>query len=254
MNYETLQVRLQESICFVQFDRPQANNTINQRLVEECHQVLDACENSATVIVFSGNAEVFCFGADFQGIRDRSATGSPEDGGPDRLYDLWARMATGPFVTVAHVRGKVNAGGLGFVAAADIALADESARFSLSEMLFGLIPACVLPFLIRRIGFQRAHYLTLMTQPIGVEQAHDWGLVDAWEPQSDSLLRKHLLRLRRLSATGLGRYKRYVNDIVPSLRACRAAALATNTEVFSDPRNIEDIVRYVERGVFPWEA
>lgn len=254
MNYETLQVRMQESICFVQFDRPQANNTINQRLVEECHQVLDACENAATVIVFSGNAEVFCFGADFQGIRDRSADGAAQESGPDRLYDLWHRMASGPFVTVAHVRGKVNAGGLGFVAAADIALADETAKFSLSELLFGLIPACVLPFLVRRIGFQRAHYLTLMTQPIGVEQAHAWGLVDAWEGQSDSLLRKHLLRLRRLSSTGIGRYKRYAQALAPALHECREAALATNTEVFSDPRNLEDIVRYVEKGVFPWEA
>lgn len=256
MNYEALQVRLQDSICFVQFDRPQANNTINPRLVEECHQVLDACENSATVVVFSGNAEVFCFGADFQDIRDRSvnAAAAVAGGGPDRLYDLWLRMASGPFVTVAHVRGKVNAGGVGFVAAADIVLADESAKFSLSELLFGMIPACVLPFLVRRIGFQRAHYLTLMTQPIGVEQAHAWGLVDAWEAQSESLLRKHLLRLRRLSATALGRYKRYVNDIAPALRSCRQSALSTNLEVFSDPRNIEDVVRYVETGAFPWEA
>ena len=254
MNYETLQVRLQDSICHVQFDRPQANNTINQRLVEECHRVLDTCENSATVIVFSGNAEVFCFGADFKGIRDRAVDAAADEGGPDRLYDLWLRMASGPYVTVAHVRGKVNAGGLGFVAAADIALADASAKFSLSELLFGLIPACVLPFLVRRIGFQRAHYLTLMTQPVGVEQAHAWGLVDAWESDSESLLRKHLLRIRRLSATGLGRYKRYVNELVPALRHCRQAALSTNTEVFSDPRNIQDIVRYVEQGVFPWEA
>lgn len=255
MSFQTVQVRLQDSICFVQFDRPEANNTINQRLVEDCHQVLDACELAATtVIVFSGNAEVFCFGADFQGIRDRTVNAAADEGGPDRLYDLWLRMATGPFVTVASVRGKVNAGGLGFVAAADIALADESAKFSLSELLFGLIPACVLPFLIRRVGMQRAHYLTLMTQPVGVEQAHAWGLVDAWEPQSEPLLRKHLLRLRRLSATAIGRYKRYLGDIVPALHACRAAALATNTEVFSDPRNLQDIVRYVEKGLFPWEA
>lgn len=254
VSYETLQVRLQDSICFVQFDRPQANNTINQRLVEECHLVLDACEASATVVVFSGNDETFCFGADFQDIRDRSDSGQAAEAGPDRLYDLWMRMASGPYITVSHVRGKANAGGMGFVAASDIVLADETAKFSLSELLFGVIPACVLPFLIRRIGFQRAHYLTLMTQPIGVQQAHEWGLVDAWEPQSEPLLRRHLLRLRRLSGTAIGRYKGYSNQLETALRDCRQAALATNAEVFSDPRNIEGIVRYVEHGVFPWEA
>lgn len=254
MNYETVQVRFQDAICFLQLDRPAANNTINERLVEECHHVLDACENSATVIVFSGNAETFCFGADFQDIHDRSQGGRPADTGPDRLYDLWLRMATGPYVTVAHVRGKVNAGGIGFVAASDVVIADDSARFSLSELLFGVIPACVLPFLIRRVGFQRAHYLTLMTQPIGVQQAHEWSLVDAWEAQSDALLRRHLLRLRRLSGVAIGRYKRYANRLDTTLHGARGAALETNVEVFSDPRNIEGIVRYVERGVFPWEA
>lgn len=255
MNYQALQVRFQDSICFVQFDRPQANNTICQRLIEECHDVLSACEGgAASVIVFSGNAEVFCFGADFQDIHDRAGASRPPEAGPDRLYDLWLRMATGPYICVAHVRGKANAGGVGFVAASDIVLADETAKLSLSELLFGLIPACVMPFLIRRIGFQRAHYLTLMTQPIAVQQAHAWGLVDAWEPQSESLLRKHLLRLRRLSPTAIGRYKRYANQLTPALRDSREAALAVNTEVFSDPRNVESIVRYVEKGVFPWEA
>jgi polyketide biosynthesis enoyl-CoA hydratase PksH len=253
VSYETLQVRLQDSICFVRLDRPEANNTINQRLVEECHQVLDACETSATVVVFSGNDETFCFGADFQDIRDRSGNGQAPETGPDRLYDLWMRMASGPYITVSHVRGKANAGGIGFVAASDVVLADETAKFSLSELLFGVIPACVLPFLVRRVGFQRAHYLTLMTQPITVQQAHDWGLVDAWEPNSEALLRRHLLRLRRLSGVAIGRYKRYANQLGMALSDCRQVALAANAEVFSDPRNIDGIVRYVERGVFPWE-
>src|SRR5207248_3090020 len=129
------------------------------------------------------------------------------------LYELWLQIATAPFVTVAHLRGKTNAGGVGFVAACDIALADATATFSLSELLFGVYPACVMPFLIRRIGFQRAHYLTLMTQPIAVEQAHRWGLVDAYETQSDGLLRKHLLRLRCLSKVAIRRYKGYMTEL-----------------------------------------
>ena len=137
MSYETLQTRWQDSICFVQFDRPQANNTINQRLVEECHQVLDACERSATVVVFSGNAEVFCFGADFQDIRDRTENGRPPETGPDRLYDLWLRMASGPYIVVSHVRGQANAGGHGFVAASDVVQADDTARYSLSQLMCG---------------------------------------------------------------------------------------------------------------------
>ncbi len=252
MNYQTIKVRFQESICFVQIHRPEANNTIDDRLIEEWGQVLAACEESITVVVLEGLPEVFCFGADFQGVRDSAAGGRREDPGP--LYDLWLKMATGPYITLSVVRGAANAGGVGFVAASDIVLADHTARFSLSELLFGLFPACVLPFLIRRIGFQKAHYLTLMTSPISVEQAHSWGLVDAFDADGASLLRKHLLRLRRLSKKGIIRYKRYMAGLNDSLLQSKTSALAANREVFSDAENITGIVRYVEEGKFPWEA
>jgi len=253
VNYETIQVRFQESICFVQIDRPEANNTINGQLVAECNDVLSACEESATVVVLSGSPEVFCFGADFNALATASQPPHQHDDGPGPLYDLWLRLATGPYVTISHVRGKANAGGVGFVAASDIVLADDTAQFSLSELLFGLYPACVLPFLIRRIGLQKAHYFTLMTHPIAVTQAREWGLVDAAEPQSEVLLRRHLLRLRRLSKPAIRRYKTYVNQIGKPLADLKSLAVAGNLEVFSDVDNLAAIARYVEHGVFPWE-
>jgi polyketide biosynthesis enoyl-CoA hydratase PksH len=205
-------------------------------------------------VVLEGSPEVFCGGADFQGLHDDLAAGSNGDRGPEPLYDLWLKLATGPFVSVAHVRGKVNAGGMGFVAASDIVLADQTAQFSLSELLFGLFPACVLPFLIRRIGLQRAHYLTLMTKPVSVQEAQAWGLVDVHDADSASLLRKHLLRLRRLSRPAIVRYKRYMYDLADTLQHAKALALAANQEIFSDADNLKGIVRFVEQGKFPWEA
>lgn len=250
--YQTLKVELQESVCHLQIHRPEANNAINGQLIAECHEVLAACEESATIVVLSGSPEVFCFGADFKAIAN-AKNGPALDGAAEPMYDLWLRMATGPYITISHVRGQANAGGVGFVAASDIVLAADNAQFSLSELLFGLYPACVLPFLIRRIGFQKAHYLTLMTQPISAKQAADWGLVDAIDAQSDVLLRRHLQRLRRLSKTAIRRYKSYMNRIATPLQDLRAAAVAGNLEVFTDPENLQGIVRYVERGIFPWE-
>ena len=252
MTYETIKVQFQDSICFLQIDRPQANNTINGQLVAECSAVLSACEEAATVVVLSGSPEVFCFGADFKTLATPQANGR-QDAAPEQLYDLWLRLATGPYVTISHVRGQANAGGIGFVAASDIVLADETAQFSLSELLFGLYPACVLPFLIRRIGFQKAHYLTLMTQPVSAKQACEWGLVDAYEPSSEVLLRRHLQRLRRLSKVAIRRYKTYMKGLGMPLHDLKAPAVAANREIFSDTVNLHAITRYVEHGVFPWE-
>lgn len=253
MIYQTIKVQFQDSICYLQIDRPEANNTICDQLVAECNHVLDECEESANIVVLSGSAEVFCLGADFKAIASASAQGRDHDDGPGPMYDLWHRLAAGPYVTIAHVRGKANAGGIGFVAAADIVLASDVAQFSLSELLFGLFPACVLPFLIRRVGFQKAHYLTLTTQPVSAQQACQWGLVDAFDAQSDLLVRRHLQRLRRLSKPAIRGYKAYISRIGVPLPELKAPAVAANRDLFSDPGNLQGITRYVEQGLFPWE-
>lgn len=252
-NWQTISLRQDGPVAFLRLERGQEGNTINDGLVAELSGALAACEPTATVVVFEGTADVFCLGADFHGLNADRRRGRSVVVDSAPLYALWQTMATGPFVTVAHVRGRAQAGGLGFVAACDLVLADETAQFCLSEMLFGLFPACVLPFLERKIGFQRSHFLTLLTQPISVHRAHDWGLVDAYERDSVSLLRRHLQRLRPLSKTAITRYKRYVASLASEIEARKSAAVAANREVFSDPRNLHGITRYVEQGRLPWE-
>lgn len=254
--HETLRVREQGGVCFVQIHRPEAKNTINDRLIEELDPVLARCETDAKVVVLEGLPEVFCFGADFAAIAagsDGRRGGSPLVD-PEPMYDLWQRLASGPYVSVAHVRGQANAGGIGFVAACDLVLCDETATFGLSELLFGLMPACVLPFLVRRMGFAKANYMTLTTEPVPAALALEWGLVDAVAADSHNLLRKKLLRLTRLSKTAIARYKRYMNGLSDGLQSSKAAALHANLEVFSDEENVAKIARYVATGQFPWEG
>lgn len=251
INYHTLKVRFESDLCYIQIYRPQANNTINDLLIEEFQQVIALCRGRSTVIILEGLPEVFCFGADFEAL-------SAEDSeklliGPELLYNLWMELVTGPFITVAHVRGKANAGGIGFVAACNFVIADNHAQFSLSELLFGLMPACVLPFLIRRIGFQKANAMTLLTKPVHAEQAHSWGLIDAYAEDSEALLHRYLLRLRRLNKKAICRYKHYMNSLDNSLEISKQKALSANREVFMDSENRSKIARYVNTGKFPWD-
>lgn len=252
-SYTSLSVRRDESVLFVQLCSSGGRNTITPTLIAELTQVLDTCDAAIGVIVLEGTPEVFCAGVDFETLHERARAGQAADVEPEAIYALWRRLAEGPWVSLAHVRGRVNAGGVGFVAACDVVIADETAVFSLSELLFGLFPACVLPFLVRRIGVQKAHYLTLMTNPVPVAQAQAWGLVDASAANSRDLLRKHLLRLQRLSPPAVGRYKAYMTKVHGAIGALQQDAVAANREIFTDPDNVAKIVRYVEEGLFPWE-
>jgi polyketide biosynthesis enoyl-CoA hydratase PksH len=248
--HDRLRVRFDEQICFIQLHRPEADNAIDRRLIDECHEVLRHCEHAASVVVLEGLPEVFCSGADFQEI---AACPEGEAQDPGALYGLWRRLARGPYVSVAHVRGRVNAGGVGFVAACDIVLSDEKATFGLSELLFGLMPACVMPFLIRRTGLARANYLALSTRPVTARQAEAWGLVDVCDAGSDGILRSHLLRLRRLDKRAIARCKQYAAEVDDGLERSEQAALRANREVFSDPGNLAKISRFATTGRFPWD-
>lgn len=253
---KTLKVRFENETCFIQIFRPEANNTINAQLITELSSVLNRCEDIAKLVVLEGTPEIFCFGADFDDLKNQVDVDIEEykqKQNPEELYDVWLKLSSSSFITIAHVKGKTNAGGVGFVAACDIVLCEERSTFSLSEMLFGLMPACVLPFLIRRIGFSKANYMTLMTQPITAVQAKEWGLVDAYAENSTNLLRKHLLRLSLLNKMSILEYKRYINALNEDLVNSKPKAIDANLKVFADVDNLQRIIRYVKTGKFPWE-
>lgn len=257
MDRETIRVRRQGRVCRVRFDRPERDNAINDAMIRECNEVLDSCErDGCTLVVFEGSAETFCVGADFTAFtpsHEPDPRDAPGEYDPAPLYDLWLRMATGPYITVAHARGRTNAGGVGFVAASDIVIADTTATFGLSELLFGLYPAMAMPFLARRVGYQRANYLTLTTRAVGARQAAEWGLVDCCAERSGPLLAQHLGRLSKLSGDGIARYKRFMTAEIAPIRRHREAAVAANLEMFSDARNLQRITGFVEHGIYPWE-
>ena len=90
------------------------------------------------------------------------------------------------------------AGGVGLVAACDLAVAGPAATFTLSETLWGLLPAMVMPFLVRRVGPQRAFRLTLSAETIDASEAHRIGMVDELAENPEVKLRALERRLSRL--------------------------------------------------------
>jgi polyketide biosynthesis enoyl-CoA hydratase PksH len=256
--YQTINVQFQDPTCRIRLCRPDTDNTITNRLVTEMADVLGRCENATgqksqevSIVVIEGLPDVFCIGADFSRIAEESETTDRVDA--ERLYRLWMQLAMGSYITIAHVRGRVRAGGMGFVAACDVVLADETATFALTELVFGLFPACVLPFLIRKLGVQKSHYMTLTTMPVSVEEARASGLVDAYSKDSESLLRKHLIRFGRLSRSAVSEYKRYLHQLNDILQRSQSLAISTNQRLFCSQENLGKIRRYVNDGKFSWE-
>jgi polyketide biosynthesis enoyl-CoA hydratase PksH len=86
--YETIRVRLEEDICFLQIHRPESSNAINDRLIDEMGSA-SRPRRARGILVLEGLPDVFCSGADFKAIQmmfDDPGQGQEQD--PERLYDL----------------------------------------------------------------------------------------------------------------------------------------------------------------------
>ena len=172
---------------------------------------------------------------------------------PNGYYEVLKLFSGCSKIIISKVEGKVNAGGIGFVAASDIVIAGQGATFGLSEALFGILPACVMPFLIRRIGYQKAQWMTLITQGISPQRAYEIGLVDEISDNIDDSLRRSLLRLSRLEPAIVKDLKGYMNKLWIMDQKTQTLAVDKIFSLVNSEKVQSNIKNFVEKGIFPWE-
>lgn len=187
-------------------NRPQRRNAFDAGLVAaltDALRRLDA-DPEARVVMLSGAGENFCAGGDIEWMR-AAANAPATENERDALmlaamYDALDKLSK---PTVALVQGAAFGGGVGLVACCDIALAARSAKFCLSEVRLGLIPAVVGPYVVKAIGTRRARALFLSAEIIDAECARHIGLVHEIAPVGGlSALRDRVIEALLLGAPG----------------------------------------------------
>lgn len=253
-HYQTLQCTDEPGVRYIAFSRASAKNSLNGLMVTELRAALANAEKDASVkvIVLVGNNQHFCSGMDFEEVG--LAHGGQSASDAHNYYELLKEMSSGTKVVVSKVEGQVNAGGVGLVAACDIVISSATATFGLSEMLFGLLPACVLPFLIRRTGFQRARWMTMITQGISAQRAFEIGLVDEVSQDPSDVLRRYLLRLTRLETTTIGSLKTYMSKLWIIDERTEELAVDQLNSLMQSAHVQSNIKRFVTTGLFPWSS
>ncbi|NVB40708.1 enoyl-CoA hydratase/isomerase family protein [Pseudenhygromyxa sp. WMMC2535] len=250
MSAQTIALRELRGRRIITFDRPDAGNSFTAAQLEAIAEALDDAERDQTckMVIFEGRGGYFCRGLDFRdGLSQSSTRGSV------RYLDLLERLRALPLMVVAHVDGQVLAGGLGFVAASDYAIASPRSTFGLPEATWGLVPACVGLALERRIGRQWTLRLSLTTQTLDAATALGCALVDEVDEAPEQALRRLWLKIARIERGTIGRIKRYFDELPAAPAARRAAALAESDRQMSDPSVRAGISAWVEHGRFPWE-
>ena len=252
-SFSTLKVASQRGVLTLTMDRPAANNSIDPVMLHELSHAFQmvATDPATKVTVLAGSATHFCTGMDFEAARQGMGNPTTDDN-PKAYYALLKQIATCPQVVVAKVDGLANAGGIGFVAASDLVIASHKAAFGLSEALFGLLPACVMPFLIKRVGSQKAQWMTLTTQAITAQRAYEIGLVDEVGDNTADMLRKAMLRLTKLDTETIKTLKDYMAKLWIINQETERLAVETITALTQSEKVQHNIKNYVEKGIFPW--
>jgi methylglutaconyl-CoA hydratase len=188
IEYEHLRRTDEGPVATVALARPEARNALNAALISEvtrCFEEL-AEDEGVRVVVLAGEGSTFCAGADIAYMRD-TADLSYEENLQDarRLADMFLAVDDLPKPVVAKVRGAAIGGGVGLVAAADIAVVEEGVRFAFSEVRLGIAPATIAPFVVRKIGHGWARALFLTGERFDAQRALETGLVHAAIPQED---------------------------------------------------------------------
>ncbi|MGZ7033348.1 MAG: enoyl-CoA hydratase/isomerase family protein [Thermoanaerobaculia bacterium] len=180
MNYRTLLVEESAGALFVTLDRPEVHNAFNDELIAEAIDLFTNVEakTSARVIVLRSGGASFCAGADLNWM-SRMVAYTREENIRDSssLAKMFALMDECPLPLIGRIQGAAIGGGVGLVAVCDIAIASRDAKFGLSEVKLGILPAVISPYVIGKIGRSHARALFLTGERFDAERALRIGLV-----------------------------------------------------------------------------
>ncbi len=237
MSYRTILFELKERVARVSFNRPEVHNAFNDVMIEE---LLDAFKKARDkdirVVVLTGKGKSFCAGADINWMR-RVKDYTYEENLKESLdlAQLFYEIYSLPKPVIARVNGAAIGGGTGFVAVSDIAIASSYAKFSFSEVRIGLVPACISPYVVRKVGEGRARELFLTGERISAQKALELGLVNGVaEPEELDKRMEEILQnilkcgpsalatckelLRNVPGMDFERVRRYTAEVIAKLR------------------------------------
>lgn len=175
-----LTLHFERGVETVTLNRPEVRNAFNDEVIAELTAVFSELARRSEVrcVVLAGNGPAFCAGADLNWMK-RMAGYTREENLADAaaLARMLEVIYHCPKPTVARVQGDVYAGGMGLVAACDMAVSVDSAQYCLSEVKLGLIPATISPYVVRAMGARAAHRYFLTAERFSAAEALRIGLV-----------------------------------------------------------------------------
>lgn len=252
MSYTTILVETKADITTITFNRTKHRNSMSEQFLLELNAALDAEEEKPEIktVILQGKEGFFCTGMDFEEASKKTPN---ENSTPDNNYmKILKKLSSLSKITIAKVDGRVLAGGMGIMSACDLVIASSKSQFGLSEAMWGLLPANVMPYLIRRVGFQSAYLLTLTMQNINATKANEIKLIDEISDDLDDCLRRYMIFFRRIDTTTIKEAKAFFRKMWIVDDEMEKTATNELNKLISQENVINNIKNFILHGKLPF--
>jgi enoyl-CoA hydratase/methylglutaconyl-CoA hydratase len=236
-----------DEVATLTLDSQHNRNALSRQLVGELFHGIDEAErdDAVKVVVVRAEGRAFCSGAD---LSEASAGGMEE--GARSIMELQRRLLASPKPVVSRVHGAVRAGGIGIVAATDIAVCSSSATFALTEVRLGLAAAMISLTVLPRMTSRAAGRTFLTGETFDGAAAAGMGLVSTAVPEADldAELEGVLDDLRKAHPQGLREAKRLTNaDLLSRIERDGDAMAELSTRLFASEGAREAMAAFLSR-------
>jgi enoyl-CoA hydratase/methylglutaconyl-CoA hydratase len=244
---ELVRYAVADRVATLTLDSPHNRNALSRQLVTELFGHLEAAEadESVRVVLITSADRVFCSGAD---LSEATADGMEE--GARRIVELQRLIVTMSKPVVTRLPGAVRAGGIGIVAASDVAIAAEEATFALTEVKLGLAAAIISLTVHHRMNPRAAALTTLGGEVFTGAEAAAYGLVTTAVPAErlDAEVERVCASLATGAPQGLRESKRILNrDLVARIDAGGDEMAALSARLFASDAAREAMTAFLER-------
>ena len=181
MDFSTIKIQLGESIAWVNLDRADVRNALNDTMIRELTEAFDwlNSRDDVRIVVLKGNGKAFCAGADLNYMKAMAGFSHAQNiADAERLSKLFRTIYYCNKAVIVDVHGACIGGANGIVAAADIVIAERETKFAFTEVRLGLTPATISPFVVAKIGNTAAKELMLTGRRFAAAEAKAFGLVN----------------------------------------------------------------------------
>ena len=239
MTHRYLTLTVNAGVATVTLTQPEIRNAFSDEVILEITEAFRVAGERPDVraIVLAAEGPAFCAGANLNWMRrmaDYDRAENLQDAGA--LAEMLRTIYTCPKPTIARVQGDVYAGGMGLVAACDMAVASDNAGFCLSEVKIGLVPGTIAPYVLRAMGARAGHRYFLTGERFDAAEAlrigfvHQVVAIDQLDDAVDGLLKA----LLAAGPDAVRSCKKLVLDVAE--REINAQLIASTVEVIADIR------------------